>query len=291
MRKRLSYALVATALVACGSPGSSPGESLASVEQGITGGSDDAGDPAVVVLLQQGGGVTLTTCSGTLIAPRAVVTAAHCLFPSIPTAVHFGATPDDAGATIPVASVHAHPSFDPDTYANDVAVVLLGADAPVEPASWQATPLQATLVGSPIRLVGFGLDASTGGSGRRKRTGTTVVDGETAETITFGADPAMTCFGDSGGAAFATVDGQETLVGVTSTGDPQCAVQGHDTRVDAYASFLLPLVTPAPASASGSAGCAMVNPPGRTPWWAILLVLGTILLRFRSSAKTKPPPG
>jgi hypothetical protein len=42
-----------------------------------------------------------------------------------------------------------------------------------------------------------------------------------------------TCFGDSGGPAFwVDPDGNEILVGITSTGDAQCVATGFDYRVD-----------------------------------------------------------
>ncbi len=41
-----------------------------------------------------------------------------------------------------------------------------------------------------------------------------------------------TCFGDSGGPAFWTEDGDEILVGITSWGDAQCVASGLNYRVD-----------------------------------------------------------
>jgi len=48
-----------------------------------------------------------------------------------------------------------------------------------------------------------------------------------------------TCSGDSGGPAFAVIDGKQTVVGVTSFGDMQCADYGADTRVDVEQPFLV----------------------------------------------------
>jgi secreted trypsin-like serine protease len=47
-----------------------------------------------------------------------------------------------------------------------------------------------------------------------------------------------TCNGDSGGPAFMTIDGVETLVGVTSYGFIFCLGDGFDTRIDLYNSFI-----------------------------------------------------
>src|SRR5262249_10205695 len=48
-----------------------------------------------------------------------------------------------------------------------------------------------------------------------------------------------TCSGDSGGPAFAVIDGKPTVVGVTSFGDTQCADYGAETRVDVEQPFLV----------------------------------------------------
>src|SRR5438105_10159591 len=99
-RERLGRAalLVVAVLLACDAREAPP---LESAGQAITGGVEDAGDPAVVALLA-GGHVT---CSGVLVAPRLVITAGHCLLDDRPTAVFFRTWPDAAGATVPVAAV------------------------------------------------------------------------------------------------------------------------------------------------------------------------------------------
>src|SRR5262249_30740045 len=65
-------------------------------------------------------------------------------------------------------------------------------------------------------------------------------------------NPSQTCEGDSGGPAFATVGGIETVVGTTSSGDALCTMQARDMRVDAYVSaFIAPYLS---ATAEGAAG-------------------------------------
>jgi secreted trypsin-like serine protease len=254
------------ALIGCSAP---PSEATGTTSSAITDGQPDVGDPAVALLMQGSG----LSCSATLIAPQVLLTAAHCLTGSAPTAAHFGTTPDDDGATIPVARVVAHPEFDPDTYVNDVGVVLLLHPSTAPVAARATRPLDASLVNQQVRLVGWGLSASTGGT-RAKRSGSTNVVTETDLDFQFVAAPSSTCFGDSGGAAFATIDGVEVLVGVTSTGDPACS-SGGDMRVDAYAGFIAPFVSP-PAPVGGG-GCAVAFPASSgAASWLLLAVVGVV---------------
>src|SRR5882672_209295 len=70
-------------LSACG--GTPPAAPSAITESAIRGGHHDGGDPAVVGIYAGAAFV----CSGTLIAPRVVLTAAHCLAIEAPLTVRF----------------------------------------------------------------------------------------------------------------------------------------------------------------------------------------------------------
>src|SRR5262249_24760765 len=71
------------------------------------------------------------------------------------------------------------------------------------------------------------------------------------ETFKFFPEPSQTCNGDSGGPAFATIDGVEYQIGTTRSGDPGCSMFGRDMRVDPFVeSFIAPFIA---HSAEGSA--------------------------------------
>jgi len=79
----------------------------------VTGGEPSA-DPAVVALVQ---GDTVA-CTGTVIAPRAVLTAGHCAGDAPWPEVVID------GARVAVAGAIVHPGFDPATLARDLATLV-----------------------------------------------------------------------------------------------------------------------------------------------------------------------
>src|SRR6185369_11207571 len=130
-----------------------------------------------------------------------------------------------------VASVRVPDGFDAATGAGDVAVVELAEPRP----SLRPLPLleagAALPVGSPLRLVGFGVAEAAPLYARRS--GAAVLLDASAGDLTYGAAPSMSCAGDSGGPVLAVVGGVEVLAGVTSRGDAACRDSGIAVRADA----------------------------------------------------------
>jgi hypothetical protein len=231
-----SVASAATLAPVC----ASPVDRLGNSQSAILFGAADSSDLAVVAV------ESFSFCTGTLVAPRVVVTAAHCITGS-PARVFFGASTDGPGQRIAVARAKLHPAFDRPTLANDIAVLLLA-----EPAPTSATPVpllegrwSAALVGRGVRLVGFGTAGGTDPAPGTKRQGNALIRGFTDTTFTFEAASAQTCHGDSGGPALVTFEGEavEYLAGVTSSGDGDCTASGTEMRVDAFLTdFIRPFV-------------------------------------------------
>jgi hypothetical protein len=232
----LFFLLVPLSLTACGA-----GDvDVARQELAITNGMIDTGDEAVVGLVAD----DRLICTGTLVAPRVVLTAAHCLESKTIDSVLFGADLA-SGTRIAVAHVRSHPDFDPIALANDVGVVLLADPAPALPLSMIDAPVAMS---ATVRLVGFGL--TTDGSAGGKQTGTATIASVAATTFDLAAAPSLTCAGDSGGPSLIDVGGVEVLAGVTSAGDANCASFTRSTRADVFRTWVESFVT---ATAEGSA--------------------------------------
>ena len=206
----------------------------------IVGGAPDTTHVAVVAIQPVspscGQPPTEIQCTGTLVAPRIVVTAAHCLN-DVDTAqlmaVTFAADVATATDADRVRAIDAR--IDPTwtSGVDDVALLRLEQDAPVAPATLDlASPAKTS---ASVTVVGFGADGA-GNTGKRL-SGTALVGTVRAGDFEITASPAMTCNGDSGGPAFETEGSGEQIVGITSYGNEACTT-GTEMRVDALSSFL-----------------------------------------------------
>jgi len=180
-------------------------------------------------------------CTGTLVAPDRVLTAAHCVNP--PAAIFYGVllgpTADEGfgylgvgleGRFFRVAHVRLHPGYDATTKANDLAVVMLDQSADATPVPLLEASLDASDVGESLVVVGYG---ESGEEPRfRKRVGDVVLTSVDASELRYEDAPAMTCSGDSGGPVLVPGGDGERLAAVTSRGDTACVEYGIGVRVD-----------------------------------------------------------
>jgi MYXO-CTERM domain-containing protein len=231
--KRLCYVGLLACVVGAGCVAEPASEGQA--QRAITNGTADTGDLGVVAVYPQG---FFSECTGSLVSPRVVLIAAHCLIGNPTFVVFFGASlsvPSQGQVLQTVQSV-GHPLFDPQTYLHDLALVALATPAPANATPWplSRTAFDDTFVNRPIRLVGYGLTARNAPPVGAKNQGNTNLASFTEHTFMFMPTPSQTCIGDSGGPAFMTINGTEYQIGVTSKGDDQCQMWGRDTRVDPY---------------------------------------------------------
>ncbi len=204
----------------------------------ITGSPSPSSDTAVVALAFTGDALE---CTGTVIAPHAVLTAAHCVGGNNLPAVVVG---DDLTTTTrrKVIAVFVHPQFDSKTLDHDIAIVIVEPDIGPTPIPI-ATSLDGLSPGATFRIVGYGWTVLNDTTPARRRTGTSQLDAiEDLRIVSHGA-PSQVCEGDSGGPALFDDGTGERIIGVTSSGDTECAQFGKHTRVDIHASFITNIVT------------------------------------------------
>ncbi len=237
----LSLTAAAAMLAACTQPTDDTTEDVGSTDSAIVGGTTTTAYPAVGALVDVNG----PFCTATVIAPRVLVTAAHCVEGNSASRVAFVTGPNALSpqAFVRVSRLVAHPQYDARRIANDIAVVLLASDAPVAPIAINAQPLDASWVGRTLQHVGYGAsNGRTGAGSGVKRTVAMPITAVGGTQFAYGDRTRNTCFGDSGGPALLDANGSLAVVGVTSFGDQTCTQFGVDTRVDAFQGFVTPFL-------------------------------------------------
>ncbi len=239
--RRLGFQ-VAIAAACLGGPGIAAAEVHelrvgTSIDPIIGGQVTEPGEFDGVVAIQAGNGL----CTGTVVAPRLVLTAAHCLdhlSSDADVVVHYGQEINQM--TIQATGWGVHPQFCPDCKEDiyDYGYVEIGADFNVPggytlPVATQEEWDQAMTPGKEVTLVGYG-DSSDdgavqGGIGIKRKVTTTIRKISPAGLEFYaGGNEQDSCNGDSGGPAFVRVaSGALRLAGITSRGSSPCGNGGY----------------------------------------------------------------
>ncbi len=215
--------------------------------------------PGVVAIYNQMGFI----CTGSLIAPDLVVTAAHCVSASVissemgqnvsqsqvtaNTEVIFDSTNIDSnGGSVAASDTLGHPSFNINNLGrHDIGLIWLSQSVNDRSPIVLNRSHSDAPVGISTTLVGYGInDANQSGRLYYLNNKTTV----SCNSVGGGSDSYLLCYnqtdgkgscsGDSGGPSLANIGGTQKLVGITSFGDQYCQQMGAYTRVDAELDFL-----------------------------------------------------
>jgi hypothetical protein len=186
-------------------------------------------------------GFAVGACSGTVIAPRAILTAAHCLTGDTSLVrVWLGSGPE-----LVAESFTPHPAYRNDGASTaDVGIVVMREDL-------GRTPIPLLLsrdarVGEPAVIAGWGKDQSNVPATLRAGVTTITAVGPTFLETQYGSSVSSVCSGDSGGPILLFEGGVWAIGGVTSATSENVCNTGTNYYVNlrnsSISSFVLELV-------------------------------------------------
>ena len=255
--KLLVSGLLATAALSACAPGTNNGTVNADNNAQIIGGEEvKPGSRVMKATVGLYDTKVGALCSGTLIAPNIVLTAAHCVGPNPKAMMVFFAGNVEKAKKEQVRIVDAaivNKDYDAKRTQNaaDIALIRFVGSAPAEYTPAKILKNSGSLrEGTTAVVAGYGLNRSwviKSGAGVLRTTTLTIAnpDFSATETSLNNTFKRGVCSGDSGGPAYLDVDGELQVWGVASKSDalptrltPDCMLMSIYTRADIYAKWI-----------------------------------------------------
>lgn len=262
--KRVICVLVLTLGVICGTLLSPPKSSA--ITYGFVDSSNIFRNTGAFVVKSSNGQI-FPICSGTLITPNVFLTASHCTvyytqelapagdvaYVSLDQSIPFGSLTTNQTQLLPVAHVVSNPGYNQSqSDPGDIAVLILTQSvAGVTPATLPSCGLLDQLAtrnglksaiftnagyGLQNRVVGGGVPFFQDMNPIPRMYSFSGFNALNRGFLRLSQNPSTgnggTCFGDSGGPNFLTVDGQQLIVSITITGDSVCRSTNVAYRLD-----------------------------------------------------------
>lgn len=251
-------AALASGAVGCGGAGDDAqgegDEATDSDEASIIGGSKDRVDTAVVDFERWYGKRSSLACTASFISTHVLLTAAHCVTTaSKPHEVASGkyvftmsadASHPKLWYSVVRDNIHIHPGYDPRSFTNDIAVVVLEHDHPVQPLALMRARLGANDVGHKVKIVGYGQARATAGAHDGwgvRRSEIVRLDEIKGGVVRIGKTGHQGCEGDSGGPAIMS---EPVIIGTDdySFATQDCHAGEWYQRIDTHLAFIEPFL-------------------------------------------------